>query len=180
MDGKEKLFKFISNEFKLRGTDKLYIFTNNSKCYNDIFVKNTKYIPNNYNNIESYSWIEKTIEYFPIFGLELDKNQFIEEFDRIYEYIVYADSSKYCFILDIEKIEQNKNNKMIYTNFYNWCDVHYLLQKDISTEKERINEDDKISFKYIVSNLDKCEFIQFLLKELNKDEIISYIKYKEN
>ena len=87
-----------------------------------------------------------------------------KEFESAFEF--GGGQGEYVFIATIP-------DNSIKTSFYNWVDVHYLLND--GSEEELESERYKINLDYIL-DIDKNDRIQVLSEYISKKDIIAIIK----
>lgn len=117
---------------------------------------------------KSYDWLYTRLGYYAVFGLTITKEMLINEWERIYTYIIPGIIKNYCYIFDSEK-------EILETNYKKWMDVQYLINE--GSEEEYTKEKFKLNMSYI-TNLENSEFIQLIFKDIKKGDILDYIKYK--
>lgn len=122
------------------------------------FQKNSKISFNNLMKYESYEWLHKLIGFYPMWTMLIDNNRSLNDID----YNINVRDGRYVFIIKPEEDD-------FYTDFYNWCDIHYLINDSSEEEYEK----DKHLLKDVshISKIQKDSTIQVLKKEFNKSNI---------
>ena len=127
-------------------------------------------VEDNYNspfkNSESYKWLESNIKYKPIWSF-LFSNEMNNNFNEFRDAFNFGGGNgEFVFICKLPA-------GSIKTNFYNWVDIHYLLND--GTEEELQNEIYKIDTNYML-DIKEGERIQVLSKTIHINDVINIIK----
>lgn len=147
------------------------------KIDKDLLVtfQNTKYLkPDNHNVLRSYEWLKDKIVFYPIWCIYLKKGLSFEKFKRNID-ATMCSSRPYAFFFDTSIHDIN-------TDYYNWCEIHEIENKE---EFELTEEDLKIKEIYtkdwkdfLLAN-DETEIIQTLVRSTEHNKLL-FTFYQDN
>lgn len=168
----EAVYDFIKDVYKNNDSDIIFsrqteYSLNNFKDSNVLEVKDT--YNSVYKNSNSYKWLEKNTRYKPIWSF-IFSNEMNNSFDEFEDAFVFG-GGKGDFVF-VSKVPKGS----LKTNFFNWVDIHYLLND--GTKEELKEEMYKINMDYLL-NINGGDRIQILSESLEDNDVISILKLGE-